>query len=108
MGKRRLESIRNIYVPNEKNLNPNSNEGQLEQHKREKKEVNYRKVRNQVYHRFMRLYKGIMKQQNIMHNKRIFEVYGRIGMPFGYWKMWIVEGVIGPEEDKEGENFAKR
>ena len=100
MGKHRREMIRNSYAPNERNLNPHSEET-LVIEKSQRREANYRKVRNQVWHRFMKVYKPIFKAQRISHWKRLFEVYGRVGMPFGYWKMWILEGRIGPIEDED-------
>ena len=100
MGKKHLLWIRESQGSNECNLNPHSEEFLIVE-KSQRKEANYRKVRNQVWHRFLKAYRPIFKTQNREHWKRLYEVYGRIGMPFGYWRIWILEGRIGPIEDED-------
>jgi hypothetical protein len=91
LGKRKLREIQEKYGNNNTNLNPHSDQGMLAQKKSENKEMLMRIARTRVYHRFKRIYKSYIKEQRKHIVLKIF----------GYWKYWVLEGKIGPDETEK-------
>jgi len=95
MGKRRLEKVRceiencgqHLYGQN----NPHSDQiPQVIQKKEQKHQAEYKQVQTKVYRRFRKLY----------HKMFIADLKNNSLKVFGYWKYWILEGKIGPMNEK--------
>ena len=93
MGKRRLQQIAENFAPNEINLNPHSDQGIVLQKKEQTRQAKMNHARTVVYRRFKKIYRSYIAEQR---KHLVLKV-------FGYWKYWLLEGKIGPDDDKSYE-----
>jgi hypothetical protein len=100
MGKRHAALIEARQGKNECNLNNPKDSSLLVQIKEQKRVAQYKQIRNKTWHRFQDTYRDYMKKSKKASEKRNLLIIGRIGIPFGFWKFWILEGLIGPADEK--------